>query len=104
VNYHASEPAVLVPLHGRFDGAGFRVVGCLSVLSTPSTTTYIILLSTYSMPRISGNRRVEGDISEYLLEMADIIEMDDVQAFDSDNEILDVINAFFDDLSYLCGL
>ena len=44
---------------------------------------------------------MEDDISEYLLEMADIIEMDDVQAFDSDNEILDIIDAFFDDLSYL---
>jgi len=27
--------------------------------------------------------------------------MDDVQAFDSDNEILDTIDAFFDDLCYL---
>jgi hypothetical protein len=32
---------------------------------------------------------VEDNISEYLLEMANIIEMDDVQAFDSDDGILD---------------
>ena len=33
--------------------------------------------------------------------MADIIEMDHVQAFDSDDEILHIIDAFFDDPSYL---
>jgi hypothetical protein len=30
-----------------------------------------------------------------------MIEMDDIQAFDLDNEILHVIGAFFDDLSHL---
>ena len=57
------------------------------------------------MLRISGKQRVEGDISEHLLEMADMIEMADIQAFDSDsdNEILDSIDAFFDDLCYLEG-
>jgi hypothetical protein len=53
------------------------------------------------MPRISEKQRVEDDISEYLLEMADMIEMDYIQASDSDNEILDIIDDFFDDLSYL---
>jgi len=52
------------------------------------------------MPRISRKRRVGDDISGYLLEMADIIEMDDVRAFDSDDEILDIIDTFFDDLSF----
>jgi len=51
---------------------------------------------------ISGKRRVENDIpNNYLLEMSDIIEMDDVQAFDSNDEIFDIIDAFFNDLSYL---
>ena len=55
------------------------------------------------MPRISGKRRVEDDISEYLLEMAETIEMADIQPFDSDsdNEILDLIDASFDDPCYL---
>ena len=54
------------------------------------------------MHRISGKRRVEDDISEYLLEMADMIEMATTQTFDSDsnNEILNLI-AFFDDLCRL---
>jgi hypothetical protein len=49
------------------------------------------------MPRVSAKRRVEDDISEYLVEMADMIEMDDAP----DDEILDAIDAFFGDLSYL---
>jgi hypothetical protein len=40
---------------------------------------------------------LSGDISEYLVEMADMIEMDNAP----DDEILDAIDAFFDDLSYL---
>jgi hypothetical protein len=50
-----------------------------------------------NMPRVSAKRRVEDDISEYLVEMADMIEMDNAP----DDEILDAIDAFFDDLSYL---
>jgi hypothetical protein len=53
------------------------------------------------MPRIFGKRRVEDDISEYLLQMGDMIKMDNIQALDSDNEILDIIDAFFHDLTYL---
>jgi hypothetical protein len=49
------------------------------------------------MPRVSAIRRVEDDISEYLVEMADTIKMDNAP----DDEILDAIDAFFDDLSYL---
>ena len=45
-------------------------------------------------PLISG---VEDDVSEYLVEMDDIVEMDNAPG----DEILDAIDAFFDDLSYL---
>jgi len=73
-----------------------------SVNSVNSTYYYLYcFLYTYSTPRTSGKQRVENDISEYLLEMADMIETDDIQAFDSDNEILDTMDAFFDDLCYL---
>jgi len=52
------------------------------------------------MPRVSDKRSVENDISEYLVKTADIIEMDNAP----DDEILDAIEPFFDDLSYLGGV
>jgi len=51
------------------------------------------------MPRVSDKRSVENDISEYLVKTADIIEMDNAP----DDEILDAIEPFFDDLSYWGG-
>ena len=54
------------------------------------------------MPRISVKQRVGDYISEYLVEMAGMIEVDDSASSPGpDNEILDAIGAFFDDFSYL---
>jgi len=50
-----------------------------------------------NMPRISTKWRIEDGISEYLVEMADMIEMNDAP----DDEILVAIDGFFNDLSYL---
>jgi len=69
----------------------FLCVRQLTVDSFNSTYYYLYYSVTYkthhySMPRISGKRRVEGGISEYLLQMADIIKVDDIQGFDPDDE------------------
>jgi len=43
------------------------------------------------MPRVSTKWRVEDDVSEYLVETADMIEIDNAP----DDEILDIIDTFF---------